>query len=111
MNRIGQTICAAAVLASTSAFAQSATAQTNDATSAAVAKISLSAAATAAEEHHKGKAVKAEYERQKDGRWVYDIEVRAGASVFDVKVDPDKGTVIASTEDKLDADDDGDAAD
>jgi uncharacterized membrane protein YkoI len=111
MKSIGQTICAAAILASTSAFAQSAAVQANDDTPAMPARISLSAAASAAEQHHKGKAVRAEYEKQKDGRWVYDVEVKAGASVFDVKVDPDKGTVIASTEDKPDADDDGDAPD
>jgi uncharacterized membrane protein YkoI len=42
-------------------------------------------------------------------RLVY--EVRADSKVFDVKVDAEKGTVIASTEDKADADDDSDKAD
>jgi uncharacterized membrane protein YkoI len=42
---------------------------------------------------------------------VYDVEVRAGSKVFDVKVDADRGTVIASTEDKAGADDDSDKAD
>jgi uncharacterized membrane protein YkoI len=110
MNRIGELICATAVLASTSAFAQTATV-TNDAAPVPVAGISLGAAASAAEQHLQGKAVMAEYEKQKDGRWVYDVEVRAGTRVFDVKVDPDKGTVVASTEDKPDTDDDGDVID
>jgi uncharacterized membrane protein YkoI len=110
MNRIGELICATAVLASTSAFAQTATVA-NDAPAVAAAGISLGAATTAAEQHVKGKAVRAEYEKQKDGQWVYDVEVRAGTKVFDVKVDPDKGTVVASTEDKADTDDDGDVVD
>jgi uncharacterized membrane protein YkoI len=84
---------------------------TNDAVAAANAKISLSAAATVAEQHVQGKAVRAEYERQKGGSWVYDVEVVAGSKVFDVKVDSDKGTVIASTEDKVDHDNDGDEID
>jgi hypothetical protein len=37
--------------------------------------------------------------------WVDDVEVRTGWKVFDVKVDADRGTVIASTEDIADADD------
>jgi hypothetical protein len=36
---------------------------------------------------------------------LYEIEVRSGAKVFDVKLDVEKGTVIASTEDKAGADD------
>jgi uncharacterized membrane protein YkoI len=110
MNRIGELICATVMLASTSAFGQTATVA-NDAAPVASAGVSLGAAATAAEQHVKGKAVRAEYEKQKDGQWVYDVEVRAGTGVFDVKVDPDKGTVIASTEDKPDTDDDGDVID
>jgi uncharacterized membrane protein YkoI len=110
MNRIGELMCATALLASTGAFAQTATV-TNDAAPVPVAGISLGAAASAAERHLGGKAVMAEYEKQKDGQWVYDVEVRAGTRVFDVKVDPDKGIVIASTEDKADPDDDGDVID
>jgi uncharacterized membrane protein YkoI len=110
MNRIGELICVTAVLTSTSAFAQTATV-TNDAAPVASAGVSLGAAASAAEQHVKGKAVRAEYEKQKDGQWVYDVEVRAGTAVFDVKVDPDKGTVIASTADMPDTDDDGDVFD
>lgn len=74
-------------------------------------KISLTAAVATAEKHVQGKAVRAEYEPQKGGGWAYDIEVVAGLKVFDVKVDGDKGTVIASTEDKSDRDDGGDAVD
>jgi uncharacterized membrane protein YkoI len=97
------------VLVSTSAFAETPMVSTNDA--GPVAKVSLDTAVTAAERHVQGKAVRAEYEKEKEGQWRYDVEVRAGTRVFDVKVDPGTGEVIASTEDKLDADDDGDAAD
>jgi uncharacterized membrane protein YkoI len=41
-----------------------------------------------------------------DGRWAYEIEVRNGANVFDVEVDADKGTVIATAEGRPGADDD-----
>jgi hypothetical protein len=37
--------------------------------------------------------------------------VRSGPKVFDVKVDAEKDTVIASIEDKADADDEDDKAD
>lgn len=101
----------AAMLASVSAFAQPAPSTTNDAGPVGSAKVSLDAAVAVAEKHVQGKAARAEYEKQKGGQWVYDVEVVAGAKVFDVKVDADKGTVIASNEDQADADDDGDKAD
>ena len=102
---------AAALIASAGAFAQSAPATTNDAGPVGSAKISLDAAVAAAEKHVQGKAARAEYEKQKGGQWVYDVEVVAGAKVFDVKVDAEKGTVIASAEDRADSDDSGDEAD
>jgi uncharacterized membrane protein YkoI len=40
--------------------------------------------------------------------WPYDVEVSTGSKVFSIKVDADKGTVIASSEDRAD---DGDKAD
>jgi len=39
------------------------------------------------------------------------VEVVSGPKVFDVKVDPDKGTVISFSEDKADRDDDHDKKD
>jgi uncharacterized membrane protein YkoI len=80
----------------------------NDAAAIANARISLVTAITTAEQHVQGKAVRAEYERRKDGQWVYEIEVAGPSGVFDVKIDADKGTVIASTADKVDADGDKD---
>lgn len=83
----------------------------NDATAISKAKIPLTQAITAAEQHTNGKAAKAEFEQSKQHGWVYDVEVVSGAKVFDVKVDPNKGTVIASTEDKVDNDDEHDEQD
>ncbi len=82
----------------------------NDALAIVNAKIPLSQAVTAAEQHVNGKSSRGEYEQSKQG-WVYDIEVVSGAKVFDVKVDADKGTVISSAEDKADRDDDHDNRD
>jgi uncharacterized membrane protein YkoI len=80
----------------------------NDAAAIANARILLVTAVTTAEQHVQGKAVRAEYEQRKDGQWVYEVEVAAASGVFDVKIDADKGTVIASTADKVD---DGDKDD
>ncbi|MGO4671161.1 PepSY domain-containing protein [Bosea sp. 2RAB26] len=49
----------------------------------------------AATKRMQGKAGRADFEKQKRGQWVYDGEVGAGARVFDVKVDTEKG--MAST--------------
>jgi uncharacterized membrane protein YkoI len=99
------------LLTTAAASAETAGAKANDAGPIASAKISLDAAVGIAEKHVNGKAVRAEYEEQKDGRSVYDVEVKADNAVSDVKVDPDKGAVIASTADQADADNDGDKAD
>jgi uncharacterized membrane protein YkoI len=111
MSRSILMVCAAAVLCSASALARTAEVSTNDAVEVPYAAISLDAAIAAAEKHAHGSAVRADYEKQQDGQWAYDIEVRSGPKVFDVKVDAEKGTVIASTEDKADADDGVDKAD
>jgi uncharacterized membrane protein YkoI len=82
----------------------------NDALAIATAKIGLTQAVTAAEQHVGGKASRAEYEQHK-GQWVFDVEVVKGNTVMDVKVDSTSGKVIAATEDKADHDDDRDQAD
>jgi uncharacterized membrane protein YkoI len=104
-------VCTALLLTTAAASAETAGAKANDAGPITSAKISLDAAVGIAERHVNGKAVRAEYEKQKDGRWVYDVEVKADNAVSDVKVDSDEGTVIASTADQVDDDDDGDKAD
>ena len=101
---------AAALLAPGAAHAETAGAG-NDAGPIASAQVSLADAIAAAEKHAGGKAARAEYEKGKGGQWAYDVEVVAGAKTFDVKVDAEKGAVIASVEDKADKDDDGDEAD
>ncbi len=111
MNKLKTIVCAVAVMTSAVALADNAKTASNDAGPIAQAKISMGAAVTAAEKHTNGKAVRAEYEKGKDGRWAYDVEVASGTDVFDVKVDPDAGTIIASTKDAADADDEGDKAD
>ncbi|MBI3524319.1 MAG: PepSY domain-containing protein [Betaproteobacteria bacterium] len=82
----------------------------NDALAIAGAKIDMTQAVTAAEQHVGGKASRAEYERYK-GQWAFDVEVVKGKRVMDVKVDPASGKVIASAEDKTDHDDAHDRAD
>ena len=82
----------------------------NDALAIVNAKVSMSQAVTVAEQHANGKASRAEYEKTKSG-WAYDVEVVSGAKVFDVSVNADNGTVISSTEDKADHDDDHDKED
>jgi uncharacterized membrane protein YkoI len=101
----------AIVLAAVGTVAYAAKDVENDASAIAKAKIPLTQAITAAEQHVNGKAAKAELERSKQHGLVYDIEVVSGAKVFDVKVDPEKGTVIASTEDKADHDEGHDEQD
>ena len=112
MNKLKTIVCAAAIMTSAAALADNTkTAASNDAGPIAQAKISMGAAVAAAEKHTNGKAVRAEYEKGKDGRWAYDVEVASGTDVFDVKIDPDAGTVIASTKDAADTVDEGDKAD
>jgi uncharacterized membrane protein YkoI len=103
-------LVALAVMATgTAAFA--AKAVENDAVAIGKAKISLTQAVAAAEQHANGKATRAEFEPSKQHGWVYDIEVVSGAKVLDVKVDAEKGTIISSNEDKSDRDDDEDEKD
>lgn len=73
----------------------------NDALAITGAKIGLTEAVTAAEQHVGGKASKAEYEHHK-GQWVFDVEVVKDKKVMDVKVDPTSGKVLSAIEDKAD---------
>ena len=108
-SKLSLLACALAAAAAGIAYAAKGDTE-NDAMAIASAKIPLAQAVAAAEQHVNGKAAKAEYEQSKQG-WVYDVEVVSGAKVFDVKVDPNKGTVIASAEDKADRDEDHDEKD
>ena len=102
----------AAALVSIGVYAAATTGSQSDAAAVTQATISLTQAIIAAEQHASGKASKAEYEPGANrGQWVYDVEVAAGAKVFDVKVDPGTGAVLSSTEDKIDSDDEHDHKD
>ena len=97
-------------LVTTGSVAYAAKGMDNDAMSITNARIPLGRAVAIAEEYVHGKATRAEYEHSKPG-WVYDVEVISGTRVFDIKVDADQGTVIASAEDKTDHDDEHDRED
>ncbi len=102
----------AAALISFGVYAATNAESQNDAAAVAHASVSLAQAIGTAEQHANGKASKAEYERTtKPGQWVYDVEVVAGAKVFDVKVDANSGAVLSSTQDKIDNDDEHDEKD
>jgi uncharacterized membrane protein YkoI len=111
MHRFKKFSLLAVVVAAAGTVAYAATDRIeNDATAISRAKIPLTQAISTAEQHVNGKAARADHENSKAG-WVFDVEVVTGAKVFDVKVDADKGTVISSTEDKADGDDDHDKDD
>jgi hypothetical protein len=97
---------AAAIFLSASALAGAATVSAKPTVAVPYAANSLAAAVTAAEKRLQGQGVGVDDVRQQDGRWVYEIEVRNGSNVFDVEVDADQGTVIATAEGRPDADDD-----
>ncbi len=110
MNQALRKVAAAAALITLGAVASAAAPALNDAMSIVNAKIPMTQAITAAEQHANGKASKAEYEHTKTG-WAYDVEVVSGTQVFDVKVDAANGSVISSVEDKADQEGDGDEQD
>ena len=80
----------------------------DDALAIVTAKITLTQAIAAAEQHVGGKAAKAELEQSK-GQWTFDVEVVKDAkTVMDVKVDATSGKVLSATADKTDHDDEND---
>lgn len=98
-------VAVATATAGVSAYAAKAGAE-HDVAAITQAKTSLIQAIGVAEQHASGKATHAEYEKSRQGNWIYDVEVVSGAKVFDVRIDVDKGTVISSAEDKADNDHD-----
>jgi uncharacterized membrane protein YkoI len=108
-RRLYPAIVAAAVALAVGGAYAATSSKENDALAISTAKIGLSQAVSAAEQHVGGKASRAEYERHK-GQWVFDVEVVKDKTVTDLKVDPATGKVIAATEDKADRDDDNDHA-
>lgn len=76
------------------AAAGGALAEESDELGIATAKISLTEAVTAAEQHLGGKAASAELKREKDA-WVFEVDVVTGNEVKDVVIDPTTGEVLA----------------
>ncbi|HEV7914672.1 MAG TPA: PepSY domain-containing protein [Albitalea sp.] len=105
MNRIAIAAVAATALTLAGVATYAANEKENDALGISSARTSLAQAVAAAENKVQGKAARAEFEQAKGGKWVFDVEVVAGAKVFDVSVDADTGAVIAATEDRSDHDD------
>ena len=101
---------AVTLTAATTTAVYAASQDENDALAVDKAGISLTQAVTVAEQKVHGKASKAEYEQTKNGP-AYDVEVVNGKQVVDVQVDAKDGSVLASTPDKVDHDDEQDAID
>lgn len=100
-TKLGIAIIALSTIGALAAYA--ATPQENDALITRHAAIPLSQAIQSAEQHAHGRAVRAELEHGKHG-WVYDVEVVANGSTYDVAVDAAKGIVLVSVPDKTDHD-------
>jgi uncharacterized membrane protein YkoI len=111
MNRFFASSVVAVALAGTGASTLAAkAAKAEEAQRAPVPKISLAQAIATAEQQGQGRATRAEYEQSK-GAWIYDVEVLSGTKVLDIRIDPHKGTVLSSAEDKADNEEDGDDQD
>ena len=97
MNRrlIATLAAAAGVVALGSAQARE---EERDSAVPSQAKISMTQAIGAAEQHAKGRAVRAELEKE-NGAAVYGVEVIDGAKTVDVKVDARDGKVLSVQDD------------
>lgn len=92
----------AATLAATAVYAARGENQDHDdAAALAQAKISLTQAITAAEQHVNGKASRAELEDE-NGKLVYGVEVVSGGKATDVKVDINTGQILSAQTDQAD---------
>ena len=85
---------AAAVVALSLPTAGAAFAEDSDELAIATAKISLTEAVTAAEQHLGGKAASAELKHE-DGKLVFEVDVVNGQEVKDVVIDAATGEVLA----------------
>lgn len=106
--KIGATFIALSTVGALAAYA--AKPQANDALITHHATVSLTQAVQTAEQQVHGKAVRAELEHSKHG-WIFDVEVVADNTSYDVAVDATKGTILASAQDKADHDDSRDKQD
>ena len=101
MNKTTKLAVLATAIATLGGAAYAAKSSENDALAINQAKIPIAQAISIVEKQHNGKASQAEFEHSKQGA-IYEVEVVAGAKVFDVKVDADKGTILSSAEDLAD---------
>ena len=101
MNKTTKLAILATAMATLGGAAYASRSTENDALAIEQAKIPIAQAISIAEKQHNGKASQAEFEHTKKGA-IYEVEVVAGAKVFDVKVDADKGTILSSAEDTVD---------
>lgn len=95
-------VLTAAALATTGAYAyQGQSGEQDEAAALAQAKITLSQAITAAEQHVGGKASSAGIEDE-NGKIVYGVEIVGGGKSTDVKVDIATGQVLSARVDTAD---------
>ena len=93
---------AAGILASSLVYAsRGENGEQHEAAALAQAKISLSQAISAAEQHVQGKAMRAELEDE-NGTLVYGVEVLNGSNTTDVKVDINNGKILSAQADQAD---------
>ena len=93
---------AAAALATTAVYADHReSGDRNEKAALAQAKISLSQAIAAADQHANGKAAKAELEDE-NGKLVYGVEVVGDGKSTDVKVDINTGQIVSAQADGSD---------
>jgi uncharacterized membrane protein YkoI len=102
-NQIASAVIVLVAAVAGTAFAT--TGDKNDAHSVLGAKLTLNQAVSAAEQHLKGRAASAEFESS-SGKLLYEVEVVAGAKVFEVEVDGMTGQIGKVTEDSKDSDED-----
>lgn len=100
--KIGLALLGMTTLGTLAAFA--ARPDGNDALLTSHARISMTRAVQLAEQQVAGRAVRAELEASRKG-WIYDVEVVADRTTYDVAVDAARGKVLAATLDQTDSDD------
>ncbi|MDE2403034.1 MAG: PepSY domain-containing protein [Burkholderiales bacterium] len=94
-------------LAATAAYAASHIEENTQAINQA--KLTLGLAIAAAEQSTPGStATHADFERDRQGRWVFTVEVAKAGEALDVKVDPVNGKVLSVTRDLEDREDNED---
>lgn len=103
MNRRVIATLAAAALGSAALGSAQAHEDERDSAVLSQAKISFTQAIAAAEQHAKGRAVRAELENE-NGAAVYGVEVLDGAKAVDVKIDARDGKVLSVQDDRGDRD-------